>query len=65
MRFVAYLLFPLVALAAPSGEAVYRQRCSVCHEQTTDRIPPRSALQTMLIGSLAAAAAFAIAKAIS
>ena len=47
MRFVAYLLFPLVALAAPSGEAVYLRRCSICHEQTTDRIPPRGALQKM------------------
>jgi polyvinyl alcohol dehydrogenase (cytochrome) len=46
MRFFAFL-FPLVALAAPPGEAVYQKRCSGCHEQSNDRIPPRDALQKM------------------
>ena len=27
-----------------AGEAVYKQRCAGCHEQTNPRIPPRSAL---------------------
>jgi len=45
-------LLPLVFLASPlfaasSGEAVYRNRCAVCHEQSNDRIPPRGALQKM------------------
>jgi polyvinyl alcohol dehydrogenase (cytochrome) len=46
MRFIA-LLFPLAVWAAPSGEAVYQKRCSLCHEQINDRIPHREALQKM------------------
>ena len=30
-----------------AGEAVYRQRCSGCHDQTNPRIPPRSSLSQM------------------
>ena len=30
-----------------AGEAVYKQRCSGCHEQTNLRIPPRAALNQM------------------
>jgi polyvinyl alcohol dehydrogenase (cytochrome) len=33
--------------AAPSGEAVYKQRCAGCHDQTNPRIPPRAALTQM------------------
>jgi polyvinyl alcohol dehydrogenase (cytochrome) len=29
------------------GEAVYKQRCAGCHEQTNPRIPPRAALNQM------------------
>src|SRR5580692_5433046 len=36
-----------VCVAAPSGEAVYKQRCSGCHDQTNPRIPPRTALAQM------------------
>src|ERR1700733_12272535 len=32
---------------APSGEAIYKQRCSPCHDQPGSRIPPREALQKM------------------
>ncbi len=46
MRFFAFL-FPLVALAAAPGEAVYEKRCSSCHEQINDRIPHRDALRMM------------------
>src|ERR1700687_3406988 len=35
------------AWAAPSGEAVYKKKCSGCHEQVNPRIPPREALQGM------------------
>ena len=35
------------AFAAPTGEEVYRTRCSTCHEQSTPRIPHREALQKM------------------
>ena len=30
-----------------AGEAVYKQRCAGCHEQTNPRIPPRDALSQM------------------
>ena len=30
-----------------AGEAVYKQRCSGCHDQTNPRIPPRSSLSQM------------------
>src|SRR5262249_51383587 len=30
-----------------AGEAVYKQRCASCHEQTNSRVPPRSALNQM------------------
>jgi polyvinyl alcohol dehydrogenase (cytochrome) len=33
--------------ASPNGEGIYRERCAGCHELTTSRIPPRSALQKM------------------
>jgi polyvinyl alcohol dehydrogenase (cytochrome) len=51
MRFLlwAFTLLTTAALcvAAPSGEAVYKQRCSGCHDQTNPRIPPRTALNQM------------------
>jgi polyvinyl alcohol dehydrogenase (cytochrome) len=31
----------------PSGEAIYKQRCSGCHDQPGSRIPPRASLQKM------------------
>src|SRR5262245_54335030 len=30
-----------------AGEAVYKQRCAGCHDQTNPRVPPRSALSQM------------------
>ena len=42
------LLLPWAwAAGAPSGEEVYKKRCSGCHEQANPRIPPRDALQKM------------------
>ncbi len=43
------LLLPVIAAQAqaPSGEAIYRQRCSGCHDQSDSRIPPRATLQKM------------------
>lgn len=31
-------------LAAPDAEALYKERCAACHDNATDRIPPRSVL---------------------
>src|SRR5262245_36078371 len=30
-----------------AGEAVYKQRCASCHDQTNPRVPPRSSLNQM------------------
>jgi polyvinyl alcohol dehydrogenase (cytochrome) len=45
----ASLLASLIAAhaQAPSGDAIYQQRCSGCHDQPGSRIPPRQALQKM------------------
>ncbi len=45
----ASLLVSMIAARAqaPSGEAIYKQRCSGCHDQPGSRIPPRQALQKM------------------
>ena len=53
MDRVPFLCATLLAAAisvhaqAPSGEALYKQRCSGCHDQPGSRIPPRAALQKM------------------
>src|SRR5579862_2944517 len=43
------LLAPVMAAhaQAPAGEAIYKQRCAACHDQSGSRIPPREALQKM------------------
>src|ERR1700692_4119795 len=49
----AAVIFVLVSLnlsalaAAPSGDEIYKKRCSGCHEQLSPRIPHREALQKM------------------
>jgi polyvinyl alcohol dehydrogenase (cytochrome) len=51
--FVAFMpVFLAVAFGQasgpkPAGEAVYKQRCAGCHDQTNPRIPPRAALGQM------------------
>src|SRR3954470_7082167 len=48
--FAAIILSGVTAraqTAAPSGERVYRERCAGCHDQTAQRIPPKTALQQM------------------
>src|SRR5499427_3691087 len=35
------------AWAQASGEAIYRERCAGCHDLTSQRIPPKTALQKM------------------
>mgnify|MGYP003344912868 CR=1 FL=1 len=68
MRFALFLL-PLALLAQPNGENVYKARCAGCHDQTSDRIPPRVALQKMpsarILRVLDAGAMMAVAMTIS
>src|ERR1700733_9272029 len=47
--FCASLLASVIGAhaQAPSGESIYKQRCSGCHDQPGSRIPPRQALQKM------------------
>ena len=47
---LAALLFPCAATAqqsAPSGAAVYKQRCASCHEGSLPRMPNRQAMAAM------------------
>src|SRR5438876_9409888 len=41
------IVFPQTSGGKAAGEAVYKQRCATCHEQTNPRIPPRSTLNQM------------------
>jgi len=43
----ATLAWGQAAVPKTAGEAVYKQRCAGCHEQTNSRIPPRTALNQM------------------
>jgi polyvinyl alcohol dehydrogenase (cytochrome) len=45
LEVLVLLACAVSAGAQPSGEAVYRERCASCHDLTSQRIPPRSALQ--------------------
>ncbi len=49
LALCASLLASVIAAhaQAPSGEAIYKLRCSGCHDQAGSRIPPRQALQKM------------------
>jgi polyvinyl alcohol dehydrogenase (cytochrome) len=44
---VAVLGVAVCAAAQDSGEMIYRARCAGCHDVTSQRIPPKSALQQM------------------
>ena len=53
MKIVAAVMFLLavvwtsVPVAAQTGAEIYQQRCAACHDEGSDRIPPRVALQEM------------------
>ena len=55
----------LAQSAAPVGQAVYQEHCAMCHEQLSDRIPHREALQKLpaarILRALDAGAMLAIA----
>jgi polyvinyl alcohol dehydrogenase (cytochrome) len=40
------------AAPQPAGEAVYKERCAGCHEQSNPRIPPRTSLNQMPAGRI-------------
>jgi polyvinyl alcohol dehydrogenase (cytochrome) len=44
---VTMLLASTSTFGAPSGEDVYKARCSGCHDQVNERVPPKAALQGM------------------
>lgn len=48
------------AAAQPAGEAVYARRCASCHDQTSARIPPRSALRQMPAAAILRALDFGV-----
>ena len=45
LEVLVLLACAVSAGAQPAGEAIYRERCAGCHDLTTQRIPPKSALQ--------------------
>jgi polyvinyl alcohol dehydrogenase (cytochrome) len=48
LPILTFIAVPALVAAAPSGEAVYKQRCGACHEQSDNiRIPPRGTLQKL------------------
>ena len=60
------LLMPVLCVAAaPTGEEVYQARCARCHDQASDRVPPKSALQKLpaarIVSALDSGAMMAIA----
>ena len=52
MTFALGMLAPAVAAAQVSGEAVYQQRCAVCHDSANSRIPPRSELKKLSVARI-------------
>lgn len=51
-RVSAAVAFAAVLSAAPSGEAIYRQRCALCHDSGNARVPSRDALQRLSVTSI-------------
>lgn len=47
LMVLAVLGVAICAGAQESGETIYRARCAGCHDVTSQRIPPKSALQQM------------------
>ena len=46
-QLVILSILAVCAAAAPSGEEVYKSHCAACHDQNTQRIPPRDALRKL------------------
>jgi hypothetical protein len=52
VTFALGMLAPAVAAAQVSGEAVYQQRCAVCHESGNSRVPPRGELKKLSVSRI-------------
>lgn len=50
--FSILLAAALPAVAAVSGEAVYKRRCAGCHDANLERTPPRAALQQLSVARI-------------
>ena len=47
LTFISAVFVAGQDLGKPAGEGVYKQRCAGCHDQNTDRIPPKTSLNQM------------------
>ncbi len=52
MTFAFGLLAPALAAAQISGEAVYQQRCAVCHDSGNPRIPSRDQVKKLSVARI-------------
>ncbi len=52
MRYLLLLLLGAAMVFAQDGAAIYKQRCSGCHDTPGTRVPPFSALRAMDAGSI-------------
>src|ERR1700746_2661267 len=46
------LFTPTLAAAQVSGQAIYHQRCAVCHDSGNSRIPPRDELKKLSVARI-------------
>ena len=47
MRYVCLLALAAAILSAQDGSSIYKERCAVCHDAPTGRVPPISAIKAM------------------
>src|SRR5438552_3612310 len=53
ITFLLAVVAPVVPAAAQvSGEAVYKQRCALCHDSGSPRVPPRDELKKRSVASI-------------
>src|SRR5260370_200206 len=52
MTFAFGVLAPALAAAQVSGEAVYQQRCAVCHDSGNPRIPSRDQVKKLSVARI-------------
>ena len=52
VTFALGMLAPAVAAAQVSGEAIYQQRCAVCHDSGNSRVPARAELKKLSVSRI-------------